>query len=60
MVNYCNLGSGEMIPVKYLLCKHEDPSSSPQNLHKKQSIGAHVCNPNTGEMETDRFLGLTG
>lgn len=27
--NYCDLGSGEMIPVKCSLCKQKDLSSSP-------------------------------
>lgn len=50
-------GAGEMV-VKCLLCKHEGLRLIPRTRVKKLGRVGSTYNPNTGEVEADRFLGL--
>ena len=46
--------------VKCLSCKHEDPSSSPQNAHKELGMVIRACILDHGRCREVSSLGLTG
>lgn len=47
--------------TKYQLCKHEDLSADPQNIHlkkggKRVSMIVCTCNPSAGKVQTGRQI----
>lgn len=51
---------GGFISLQRVCCTNMKSPFDPQNPLKQLGMVAYTCDPSPGQMETGRFLGLTG